>query len=99
VRNIHKNGHNKSKRNSSKFDYVKSDLLLHNGVLVRSFSSTSRRKGDPLGTTVVAFVSSYASSILSNPLGGAIVALMGMATTLFLVVIDLPAFFAQDPPY
>ena len=96
MRNIHTNARKKSKRNSSKFDYVKSDLF---SFPLRSFSSTPCRKGDPLGTTVVAFASSYASSLLSNPLGGSIVLLMGMATTLFLVVMDFPVFFAQDPPY
>ena len=101
VRNIHTNGHRKSKRISSKFDYVESILYLRNlnASPIRSFSSTSCRKGDPLGTTLVAFGSSYASSLLSNPLGGAIVLLMGMATTLFLVLMDFPVFFAQDPPY
>jgi len=101
VRNIHTNGHRKSKRISSKLDYVESILYLRNlnASPIRSFSSTSCRKGDPLGTTVIAFGSSYASSLLSNPLGGAIVLLMGMATTLFLVLMDFPVFFAQDPPY
>ena len=88
-----------SKRNLSRFDYVKSDLLLHNKLPIRSFSSTFSRRGDPLGSLVVAFSTPYASSFLCNPLGGAFVLLMGMASTLFFVTMSLPEFFAQDPSY
>ena len=98
MRNIHKNDHKKSKCNSYKFDYTQSDSLLHNGVPIRPFSSTPRRKADPLSTTVAAFSSSHAPSLLSNPLGCAFVLLTGLATTLFYLVGGLPEFFAHDPP-
>jgi len=95
--NIHKNNHKKSKCNSYKLDYTQSNSLLHNGVPIRPFSSTPRRRADPLSTTVVAFGSSHAPSLLSNPLGCAFVLLTGMATTLFYLVAGLPGFFAHDP--
>ena len=87
------------KRNSFRFNYVKLGLLLHNKFPIRSFSSTLSRKGDPLGNLVVAFGTPYASSFLCNPLGGAFILLMGMASTLFFVTMSLPEFFAQDPSY
>jgi len=103
MRNMHKNNHKKSKhisfkRNSYKLDYVQSDFLLRNGVPIRPFSSTPPRRADPLSTTVAAFGSSHAPSLLSNPLGCAFVLLMGLATALFYLVAGLPAFFSQDPP-
>ena len=64
----------------------------------RSFSSTPRRKGDPLFTTSIAFASPYAASLLCNPLGAAFILLMGMATTLFFLTLGLPGFFALNPP-
>lgn len=88
-----------SKYNSSRFNYVKSDLLLHNKLPIRSFSSTFSKRGDPLSNLVVAFSTPYASSFLCNPLGSAFILLMGMASTLFFVTISLPEFFAQDPSY
>jgi hypothetical protein len=81
------------KRNSYKFDYVKSYLLLYNRLAVRSFFSTPHRRGDPLSITITAFGSPYASSLLANPLAGGFIILLGMTTSLLFSVIDLPAFF------
>jgi hypothetical protein len=99
MRNVRKSSHKKFRRSSSSFDHVKSDLLFRNGIPIRPFSSTPSRKGDPLGTTVLAFSSPYAASLLANPLGIAFVLLMGMSTGLFLLVTDLPGFFALGPSY
>lgn len=83
-----------SKRNLPRLNYVKHDKLP-----IRPFSSTSSRRGDPLGSLVAAFSVPYAPSFLCNPLGGAFILLMGMASTLFFVTMSLPEFFSQDPSY
>lgn len=88
-----------SKRNSYKLDYVKSNLLLYNKLPVRPFSSTTRRKVDPLSITSMAFATPYSYSLLANPLAGAFILLMGLATTLFFLTSHLPEFFGQDPSY
>lgn len=83
---------------SINYNYIKLNLLLIKSPL-RLFSTTFIKKADPLSTVVVAFNTPYASSFLSNPLGGAFILLMGMASTLFFVTASLPEFFAQDPSY
>lgn len=86
-------------RNSCLFDYVKFPLIVNYKLTIRSFSSTYRREGDPLGTVAAAFTTTYAPSFLSNPLGASFIILMGLATSLFFVTGSLPGFFGQDPTY
>ena len=68
-------------------------------LLVRSFSITSVRKGDPLSVTASAFSVPYAASLLSNPFGGAFIVLMGMGVALFCLTENLPEFFMQSQEY
>lgn len=79
--------------------YIAQNLCTFTKLSRRLFSSSSIRRGDPLSTVATAFATPYASSVLSNPLGGAIILLMGMATTLFFLTTSLPEFFASDPSY
>ena len=80
-------------------NYIGLNLLSLIKLPLRSFSTTSIRKADPLSTVVAAFNTPYVSSFLANPLGGAFILLMGMASTLFFVTMSLPEFFAQDISY
>lgn len=79
-------------------NYIKLNLLLIK-LPLRLFSTTSMRKADPMSTVVISFNTPYASSFMANPLGGAFILLMGMASTLFFVTAALPEFFAQDYSY
>jgi hypothetical protein len=96
-----------SKANSSKFRSLKPGFILHNGIpakpfpstLSRPFTSTPPRKGDPLGFVALSFATPYPASLLTNPLAGSFILLMGMAATLFLATASLLPFFAQNPQY
>lgn len=65
----------------------------------RLFSTTLIRKVDPLGTTVLAFNTPYAPSLLANPFGIAFVLLMGMGVCLFYLTQSLPESLGQSPEY
>ena len=84
------------KYDSLRLDHVK---LNSRELPVRPFSSTTSRRGDPLGVTALAFGTPYPSSFLASPFGSTFIILMGMAATLFFVTGSLPEFFAQDPSY
>lgn len=76
---------------------VKLDLVQHNdSLLVRQFSSTPPRRGDPLGVVAAAVSSPYTLSFLNNPLGGLVMVSIGLATTLFCVFMSLSSVFGQD---
>jgi hypothetical protein len=47
------------------------------------FSTTLIRKTDPLSTTVLAFSTPYAPSILFSPLGATFIILVGIGTILY----------------
>jgi hypothetical protein len=79
--------------------YTKINKLKSVKLLTRPFSTTVIKRADPLGTTALAFSTSYAYSLLANPFGGAFILLMGMAAALFFLTGYLPEFFAQDPSY
>ena len=93
-----------SKSKLYRFSADKSKIFLHNGIPavphsltpVRPFSSTSVRKADPVGFTALSFFTPYPSSILTNPVAGAFIVLIGMAATLFLTTSDLSIFFAGE---
>lgn len=87
------------KSNSSRLNVSKSDLVLHNGIPVRPFVSTSQKKVDPLGFVALSFATPYPPSLLANPLAGGFIILVGMAASLFLITSSLPQFFSQDPSY
>jgi hypothetical protein len=82
------------KYDSLRLDHVK---LNSRKLPVRPFSSTTSRRGDPLGVTALAFGTPYPSSFLASPFGSTFIILMGMAATLFFVT--LPEFLGQDPSY
>lgn len=90
-----------SKRSSSKFDYAKLDLLLHNKLPgsylpIRIFSSTPLKRSDPLGTTVLTVVTSHGSTLISAAVGDAFVLLIGIATALYHVTGPFISFLS-DP--
>lgn len=73
-----------------------SSLSLYRTRSSRSFSSTVPRKADPLGVVAAAISTPHTLSFLSNPLGGLVMVLIGMATTLFFVFMSLSSVFGQD---
>jgi hypothetical protein len=89
-----------NKRIAVKLNYINSDktsLLKHTKIPIRPFSTTSIRKGDPLGTTGLAIGSSYSSSLLSSPFGVTFIAFLGMGACLLCAVTGFPGFVAQNP--
>jgi len=66
---------------------------------VRSFTSTSSRKGDPLGFVALSFATPWPPSLLADPFGCAFILLMGMGASLFFSASLLFPLFAQQPEY
>jgi hypothetical protein len=95
-----------NKRITVESNYIRSHkVLLTTSIPIRPFSKTPIRplsktpirKGDPLGTTVLAFGSPYASSLLSTPFGVAFIVLIGMGTCLYFVTESFSGFILQNP--
>jgi hypothetical protein len=87
------------KRTTVKQNYIILNLSRFVPLPVKLFSTTSIKKGDPLSTTVLAFNTPYASSLLYNPFGIGFITLMGMAVCLYYLTQSIPEFVVQNPEY
>ena len=88
--------------NKSRFNmvlYSSMYVIILTSVSVRSFTSTSSRKGDPLGFVALAFATPYPPTLLTDPFAGAFFLLMGMGASLFFSAALVLPLFAQQPEY